>query len=73
VTLRYGLALLLFLGTTAAACPFCDSQRAGEVRPGIVDGDLARTVLAIVLPFVLTFGVVAAVHFTGRRRRVTRP
>ena len=48
---------------SAAACPVCDGDRAREVRAGIADREhLATTVAGVLLPFVVSFAVVGAVH-----------
>lgn len=47
----------------ATACPLCESERADDVRAGLVDEDLGRNLAATVAPFVTLAGLVAAVRF----------
>lgn len=53
------------LAPPAFACPICDSGTGEQVRAGILGEGLAAGLLATLLPFALTAGVVAVVHFGG--------
>ena len=61
------LALHVFTVSSALACTVCDTDAGREVRAGILDADFGRTLLAVLLPFPILFGVVAAIHFSGPR------
>jgi hypothetical protein len=62
------LVALLF-ALPASACPICDSPAGGQVRAGIAGDGIATGVLATLLPFAVTAGVVAVIHFGGPSRR----
>jgi hypothetical protein len=53
------LAILPVAASSARACPVCDTPTGQQVRDGLAGGDLPRTVSAVVLPFVVVFGVAA--------------
>jgi hypothetical protein len=57
------VALVLALAPVAGACPLCDSGTGEQVRAGIAGDSLPSAVLAVLLPFAVTAGVVAVVHF----------
>ena len=60
------------LSAVARACPSCNSQRAREVRDGLMD-DLSPQVLAAIgLPFVVTALLLLVMHHARRWRR-SRP
>jgi hypothetical protein len=56
---------LLACAPPALSCPICDGGTGRQVRAGIAGDGLAAAVAATVLPFALTVGIVAAVHFRG--------
>ena len=62
------LLFTLVPASVASACPLCKSETADAVRAGLVDGNLAISIAATVLPFVLVLGVVACLHFGATRR-----
>lgn len=61
--------LAMALGTTALACPVCDTGTGREVRDGLFDESFVRNVFAVVLPFPILLGVVAMIHFGWPGRR----
>lgn len=61
--------VVLLFALPASACPVCDSPTGEQVRAGIAGDGLAAGLLATLLPFVLTAGVVAAIHFGGHSQR----
>lgn len=68
--LRLGTLFVLLLGQSSVvnACPLCDSERAKEVRAGLLDQDLGTNLFAATLPFVVLAGVVGIVHFGPFRK-----
>ena len=55
---------LLAQATAVLACPVCDGATGAQVRDGLfADGEMARNLLAIALPFVIVAGVAAMIHF----------
>jgi hypothetical protein len=55
------------------ACPICHSPTGEQVRTGIAGDGLTIGVLATLLPFAITAGVVAVIHFgVGGRGSVQR-
>ncbi len=48
------------------ACPVCDSVTGEQVRAGIAGEGMVTAALGTLLPFAVTAGVVAVVHFGGR-------
>lgn len=67
--LRNRLVLVLNLAAPAAAlaCPLCDSERAKEVRAGLLDAHLGKNVAAAALPFAVLAALVVGVHCGGSR------
>ena len=65
MTERIALAscLVLIASGTALACPVCDTGTGQQVRSGIFDGNFARTLVTIVLPFPILLACVALIHF----------
>ena len=57
------VALVLALAPVAGACPLCDSGTGEQVRAGIAGDSLPSALLAVLLPFAVTAGVVMVVHF----------
>ena len=58
------------------ACTVCDSAASRQVRAGLGADDLVINLLAVVLPFAASAGVVALVYLwplTPRARREDRP
>lgn len=53
----------------AAACPFCDSDRAREVREGLLDPATLPDALAALSPAPVTLALIVAL----RRRPARRP
>ena len=68
-SLRVFTVSALLFAAPAHACPMCHSPAGEQVRAGIVGDGLAAGLLATLLPFALTAGVVAAVHFSGGHSR----
>ena len=66
------LSATLSLAPSVGACPLCDSGTGEQVRAGIAEDGLSAGVLATLLPFALTAGVVAVVHFGGGGGRARR-
>lgn len=61
--------LVLLAGAAGAlACPVCASAAGDAVRAGLFDGEFARNLAAMLLPFAVTAGVVAFVSWGGGRR-----
>jgi hypothetical protein len=60
------------LNVLCLACTVCGSTAGQEVRAGFVKDDVAANLLAVVLPFVASAGVVALVHFCPAVRRRQR-
>ena len=58
---------------TAQACPVCDSPAGEQVRAGIADGNATLNLAAVLLPFLLTFALVAVIHGAGRRGQRVPP
>ncbi len=58
-------AIVLLIGHVpfASACPVCNSETGEQVRAGLLDGNLALNLLAVVLPFVVLAGVTTVIHF----------
>lgn len=63
------VAALLALAPAADACLVCNSETGEEVRAGMLDENLARGVLATLLPFTVVVGVVYVMHRGGSLRR----
>jgi hypothetical protein len=54
--------------TLTIACTVCDSPASASIRDALIqDADLARNLLAVVLPWVMCLGVVALLHVTRTR------
>src|SRR5687767_3523097 len=47
----------------ALACPVCDGETGRQVRAVLFDANFVPNLLAVLLPFPLLLGVVAAIHF----------
>ena len=47
----------------------CESETGQEVRDGLFDGQFTRNLAAVLLPFPVLIGIVAAIHFLPRRSR----
>jgi hypothetical protein len=63
------VALLVAAPQLASACTVCDSDVGQQVRAGIFNDGFWRTLLAIVAPFPVLLGGVAAVQFGLFRSR----
>ena len=63
------LTVLVFAPRLAAACTVCDSELGQQVRAGIFAENFWSTLLAIVAPFPLLLGAIAAVQFVLFRPR----
>ena len=61
------LAIQAAVVRPAAACPVCDTDTGRAVRAGILGEDFGRTLVAVLLPFPILFGVVAVIHLGGPR------
>ena len=63
--------LVLLVPSVAQACPVCDSETAQQLRAELRGEALGISVVAIASPFIVTVGLVAAIHFVtgggGRR------
>ena len=62
-----GAVIAAALTTSAAGpatgCPVCDTDTGRAVRTGILDGNFAGTLAAVLLPFPILFGAAAMIHF----------
>ncbi len=56
------IACCLFT-STAAACPFCQSQTADKVRAGILDEDFGYHAFALAAPFPVLIGILLLIYF----------
>ena len=63
-----GLGLATVAGS-ASACPVCDTGTGRAVRAELVDENLPVSVVAVVSPFVVVLGAVAAVGAWPSTRR----
>jgi hypothetical protein len=73
---RLAFALVLAcLVAPALGCPICDTGTGEQVRAGIADDHLGPSLLAVLLPFAVTLGVTAAIHFgfPGARNKHDHP
>ncbi|MDX2115922.1 MAG: hypothetical protein SFZ24_09950 [Planctomycetota bacterium] len=61
------LAALLSV-SEADGCMLCESERAAEVRAGLVDDSLAENFTAVAAPFLILAAVVALSHVCPDRR-----
>ena len=67
---RVSIALLLLVTPKlATACTVCDSEVGQQVRAGIFGQDFWSTLFAIVAPFPVLLGAIAAVQFGLFRSR----
>ena len=55
------------LATGTLACPVCDTATGEQVRAGIMDDQFAFNLFATLLPFPFLVGIVAFIHFGGRK------
>jgi hypothetical protein len=54
---------LVASGAAVLACPVCDTGAGAQVRAGILDGNFAGTLVAVLLPFPVLLACVAMIHF----------
>jgi hypothetical protein len=73
ITKRIGIllfwAIAAFVGSSASACPICDSATGVQVRASLLNEDFGTNLLATVLPFVVVLGLLAVIDYCGRPRR----
>ena len=55
-------AVTTLTGTSALACPLCQSDTGERVRAGIFGNEFGGTLLAMVLPFLVISVVVGMIH-----------
>jgi hypothetical protein len=62
-------ATAVFVGSRSSACPLCHDDVGVQVRAGIFNDDFGFNLFALVLPFAVTLGFAATVHFGGSIRK----
>lgn len=67
------MILFTFASQAAAACPFCNSKTAAQIRVSLFGPDFFFNLLACVLPFAV-FLVIALLIYTGgwQKRSVSK-
>ena len=67
IALFTGSLIVLVLDlSSAAACPFCQSETGRQVRAGIFNDHFWGNVLVTLLPFPILLAVVALIYFDVR-------
>jgi hypothetical protein len=75
--MKKGLSLrapcfLLLAANVAFGCPVCNSGTGEQVRAGITDGNFAKTLFAVLLPFPVLLACLAVIRFGWPSRPQTR-
>ena len=63
----FAIAIAAFFAGPALGCPVCDTATGEQVRAGIVDDHFGFNLFATLLPFPFLIGIVAFIHYGGRR------
>lgn len=54
---------LMLIASSAAACPFCDSETSERVREGIFNADFGYHLAASFAPFPILIGVLVLIYY----------
>ncbi len=72
VRLTAALGFLLGISSSAAACPFCDSSTAEQVRAGIFNSDFGYHLGVALAPFPILIAVLFLIYYWPASRPVHR-
>ncbi len=72
VRLTAALGFLLGISPSAAACPFCDSSTAEQVRAGIFNSDFGYHLGVALAPFPILIAVMVLIYYWPTSRPVKR-
>ena len=72
IRLTAALCFVLGISSSAAACPFCDSSTAEQVRAGIFNSDFGYHLGVALAPFPILIAVLFLIHYWPARRTSKR-
>ena len=72
IGLTTALCFVLGISSSAAACPFCDSSTAEQVRAGIFNSDFGYHLGVALAPFPILIAVLFLIYFWPARRTLKR-